>query len=87
LAAAYYLRLALASAQRGEKRGEEAAATTPRIGIAVGAALLLAAAATLVLGIAPGAVLRAAEAGAHTLQAPPAETSTPGVSVAQQPKP
>jgi NADH-quinone oxidoreductase subunit N len=85
LAAAYYLRLALAAAQRPEK--SEAVASAPRVGIAVGAALLLAVVATLVLGIAPGEVLRAAEAGAHTLQAPSAETSAPGVSVAQEPKP
>jgi NADH-quinone oxidoreductase subunit N len=85
LAAAYYLRLALAAAQRPEK--SEAAASAPRVGIAVGAALLLAVVATLVLGIAPGEVLRAAEAGAHTLQAPSTETSASGVSVAQEPKP
>ena len=76
LAAAYYLRLALAAAQRPS--GENAAASAPRVGIAVGAALLLAVAATLVLGIVPGDVLRAAEAGAHTLQAPPAESGAPG---------
>jgi predicted metalloprotease len=75
----------LAAAQRPEK--SEAVASAPRVGIAVGAALLLAVVATLVLGIAPGEVLRAAEAGAHTLQAPSAETSAPGVSVAQEPKP
>ena len=46
-----------------------------------GAALLLAVAATLVLGIVPGDVLRAAEAGAHTLQAPPAESGAPGNAV------
>jgi hypothetical protein len=44
--------------------------------LAVGAALLFAVAATLVLGIVPGEVLRAAEAGAHTLQAPPAQPSS-----------
>ncbi len=87
LAAAYYLRLALTSAQRQEKKSAEAAVLAPRVGIAVGAALLLAAAATLFLGVAPGAVLRWAEAGAHTLQAPLADASAPGVSVAQQPKP
>ena len=71
LAAAYYLRLALA------RRSVQPPRTTklqpaPQVGIAVGAALLLAVAATLVLGIVPGEVLRAAEAGAHTLQAPSA---------------
>lgn len=75
LASAYYLRLALAAAQRPAKKdGEPAAPTTPRVGIAVGAALLLATAATLWLGIVPGQVLRAAEIGAHTLQVPPPET-------------
>jgi shikimate kinase len=44
------------------------------VGVAVGAALLLAVAATLVLGIYPNEMLRAAEAGAHTLQAPLSES-------------
>jgi NADH-quinone oxidoreductase subunit N len=80
LAAAYYLRLALAAAQRPEHEFKEKAAP-PQVGIAVGAALLLAVAATLVLGIVPGDVLRAAEAGAHTLQAPPAESSAPANAI------
>ncbi len=84
LAAAYYLRLALAAAQRGSGRNAEAAAHAPQAGVAVGAALLLAVATTLVLGIVPNEVLRAAEAGAHTLQAP---SSTPGTGVVQEPKP
>ena len=71
LAAAYYLRLALAAAQHPAKNGDDAVVYTPQVGVAVGAALLLAVAATLVLGIVPNEVLRAAEAGAHTLQAPP----------------
>ena len=79
VAAAYYLRLALAAAQRLDEQNSSAPA--PRVGIAVGAALLLAVAATLVLGIIPGDVLRAAEAGAHTLQAPPAESSAPANAV------
>jgi NADH-quinone oxidoreductase subunit N len=79
LAAAYYLRLALAAAQRPDEQYSSAPA--PRVGIAVGAALLLAVAATLVLGIVPGNVLRAAEAGAHTLQAPPAESNAPGNAI------
>jgi len=87
LAAAYYLRLALAAAQRPEKKNAEAAIPAPQVGIAVGAALLLAVAATLVLGIVPNEVLRAAEAGAQTLQAPPAQVNAPGFSVAQEPKP
>jgi NADH-quinone oxidoreductase subunit N len=71
LAAAYYLRLALVTAQR--PADDKASVPHRQVGIAVGAALLLAVAATLILGIVPGAVLRAAEAGAHTLQAPPAQ--------------
>ena len=86
LAAAYYLRLALAAAHRPEKKSG-AAVSAPHVGVAVGAALLFAAAATLVLGIAPGPALRAAGAGAHTLEAPPAQAGAPGVSVAQQPRP
>jgi NADH-quinone oxidoreductase subunit N len=86
VAAAYYLRLALAAAQRPERDSKEKSAPPQvaqgaRVGIAVGAALLLAVAATLVLGIIPGGVLRAAEAGAHTLQAPPAESGAPGNAV------
>jgi NADH-quinone oxidoreductase subunit N len=72
LAAAYYLRLALVTAQRPIDSKIEAAVPEHRVGVAVGAALLLAVAATLILGIVPNEVLRAAEAGAHTLQAPPA---------------
>jgi len=87
LAAAYYLRLALVAAQPSEKTKPDSELSAPRVGIAVGAALLFAVAVTLVLGIAPGEVLRAAEAGAHTLQAPPAQTSAPAISVAQAPKP
>ncbi len=85
LAAAYYLRLALTAAQRPVKMQDEDAAPTPRIGIAVGAALLFAAAAPLFLGIAPsgvpdiapGGVLGAAETAAHTLQVPAAQTGAP----------
>jgi NADH-quinone oxidoreductase subunit N len=82
LAAAYYLRLALVSAQALEDG--KSSATVPRVGIAVGAALLMAVAATLVLGIYPNEVLRAAEAGAHTLQAP---TSESGPTSAAEPQP
>jgi NADH-quinone oxidoreductase subunit N len=77
LAAAYYLRLALSAAQRPAKRNDEHVVPVPRVGVAVGAALLLAVATTLGLGIVPGEVLRAAEAGAHTLQMPPPETAVP----------
>jgi NADH-quinone oxidoreductase subunit N len=72
LAAAYYLRLALATAQRPADDKASAAAPRPQVGIAVMAALAMAVAVTLILGIVPNGVLRAAEAGAHTLQAQPA---------------
>ena len=73
LAAAYYLRLALVSAQRPLADGPRTVPPKPVVGIAVGAALFFAVAATLVLGIIPGATLNAAQTAAHTLQAPPAE--------------
>jgi NADH-quinone oxidoreductase subunit N len=75
LAAAYYLRLAFAAAQRPAEQDGNAQASPPQVGIAVGAALLFAVAATLVLGIVPNEVLHAAEAGAHTLQAPPSDAT------------
>jgi len=84
LAAAYYLRLALAAAQRSPN--QEAKIPAPQVGVAVGAALLLAVAATLILGIAPGEVLHAAEAGAHTLQTP-AQTGTTELGAASHPIP
>jgi NADH-quinone oxidoreductase subunit N len=84
LAAAYYLRLALAAAQRPDPG--QAAAPTPQVGVAVGAALLIAVAATLVLGIVPGEVLHAAEAGAHTLQAPTSQ-GAPATAVEPQTHP
>jgi NADH-quinone oxidoreductase subunit N len=68
VAAAYYLRLALVAAQR--PAADQAAPTRADVGVAVGAALLLAVAATLVLGIVPGSVLHAAQMGASTLEAP-----------------
>jgi NADH-quinone oxidoreductase subunit N len=87
LAAAYYLRLALVAAQRLPNNGDEQRLPAPRVGIAVGAALLLAVAATLVLGIAPGQVLHAAGDAAHTLQAPVPEPAPPALNAAQQPNP
>ena len=87
LAAAYYLRLALAAAQLPEKKNAEAAIPAPHVGAPVIAALALAVLATLILGIAPGEVLRAGEAGAHTLEAPSAQTGAPGVSLPREPKP
>ena len=77
LAAAYYLRLAFAAAQRPTEQTRNAGLPTPQVGVAVAAALLFAVAATLVLGIAPGEVLHASQAAAHTLQAPPADSVIP----------
>jgi NADH-quinone oxidoreductase subunit N len=77
LAAAYYLRLALVCAQRPS--ADHAAPPKPVVGIAVGAALLLAVAVTLVLGIVPGATLHAAQSAAHTLQAPPPPGEVPSI--------
>jgi NADH-quinone oxidoreductase subunit N len=83
LAAAYYLRLAFTAAQRPTSMSESARPIS-HIGIAVGAALLLAVGATLCLGIDPNGILRAAESAAQTLQPPPAPvpnlTQTPGDS-------
>ncbi len=79
LAAAYYLRLALVAVQRPSNNQGDDAGPAPHVGVAVGAALLLAVAATLVLGIAPGEVLHAADNGAHTLQAPP-QADTPSLN-------
>ena len=77
LAAAYYLRLALVAAQRPSGEADRPARRAPQVGVAVGAALLLAVAATLVLGIVPGEVLRTAQSGAHTLQALPLQSTAP----------
>ncbi len=77
LAAAYYLRLALVCAQRPSP--DQATPPKPVVGVAVGAALLLAVAATLVLGIIPGAILHAAQSAAHTLQAPPQPGEAPTI--------
>jgi NADH-quinone oxidoreductase subunit N len=85
LAAAYYLRLALAAAQRDTQTAD--AVATPQVGIAVGAALLLAVAATLILGIVPGGVLRGAEAGAHVLAVPPTHATAYGQTVSPPPAP
>jgi NADH-quinone oxidoreductase subunit N len=87
LAAAYYLRLALAAVQHREDGHFETEVSSPRVGVAVGAALLFAVAATLFLGIAPNEVLHQAEEGAYTLQAPPAEVSAPLDKAAAQPAP
>jgi NADH-quinone oxidoreductase subunit N len=81
LAAAYYLRLILATAQRPSGNYSDRVLSAPQVGVAVGAALGLAVVATLVLGIAPNEVLHAAESGAHTLQAPPSPSGTRVVSL------
>ncbi len=83
LAAAYYLRLALAASQRPLDESADARISMPQVGVAVGAALLFAVAATLVLGIVPGEALHAAESGAHTLQTPPLGSASPAVTAIQ----
>jgi len=84
LAAAYYLRLAFAVAQRPD---EDELLVPPRfapVGVGIITALFFATIATLALGIVPGSALHAAETGAHTLQAPPAASSaSPEVTVMQ----
>src|ERR1019366_738125 len=87
LAAAYYLRLALAAAQRQTDKDATDTLPAPQVGVAVGAGLLLAVAATLILGIVPNEVLRAAEAGAHVLEAPPDQTTVYGAVVTPPPAP
>ncbi len=87
LAAAYYLRLALVAAQRDPTASDRPGIPAPQVGVAVGAALLLAVAATLVLGIVPGEVLRAAQSGAHTLQAPPPDIAPANAAIEPQAKP
>jgi len=80
IAAAYYLRLALVAAQR--PTADQPVVPKVNVGIAVGAALLMAAAVTLKLGIAPGSVLHTAQMGASTLQAPMATpVDTPVIAV------
>jgi len=86
VAAAYYLRLALVTAQHPEENGAQLAAPRPQVGFAVMAALAMAVLATLALGIVPNEVLHAAEAGAHTLEPPPAE-NVHGVAIQRVPNP
>jgi NADH-quinone oxidoreductase subunit N len=62
LAAAYYLRLAVTIAQPPAANAPQS--PSPKIGVAVGAALAFSALATLVLGIAPARILTAAQSGA-----------------------
>jgi NADH-quinone oxidoreductase subunit N len=77
LAAAYYLRLALVAAERPS--ADQAAPPKPVVGIAVGAALLLAVGATLWLGIYPNGPLHAAQSAAHTLQVPAQPSEAPNL--------
>ncbi len=77
LAAAYYLRLALVSAQR--PAADEPARPRPQVGPAAIAAVALAVLVTLVLGIVPDATLHAAQSAAHTLQVPSQWGETPGI--------
>ena len=81
IAAAYYLRLAVVTAQRADDSKGKAEPMKLEVGVAVGAALLLAVAATLVLGIVPGEVLHAVQSGAHTLEAPAPESAAPSLPV------
>ncbi len=85
VASAYYLRLALAAAQKPDAQNGDYASSLPQVGIAVGAALLFTVGATLALGIVPGKALHAAETAAHTLQVPHAEESVPEISLQPQP--
>ena len=73
LAAAYYLRLALVTAQRESESHTRFGEVTPQVGFVVGAALIMSVLATLILGVFPNEVLRSAESGAHTLQPPPVQ--------------
>jgi len=77
LAAAYYLRLAFAVAQRPDDEDQVARLPLAPVGFGIIAALALATIATLALGIVPGGALNAAETGAHTLQTPPPSPSAP----------
>jgi len=85
VASAYYLRLALAAAQKPDGQNGVSASSLPQVGIAVGAALLFTVGATLALGIVPGRALHAAETAAHTLQVPHAQESVPEISLQPQP--
>jgi NADH-quinone oxidoreductase subunit N len=83
LAAAYYLRLALVSAQRPSE--EQSASPKHPVGPAVIAAVAIAVVATLALGIVPDTTLRAARSAAHTLQVPPQPSEAAGVPLQSRP--
>lgn len=85
LASAYYLRLAFSCAQRPAEG--DALPESPRVGIAVSAALFFAAAATLLLGIVPSEVLRASQTAAHTLRPPTEQLEMQPVTAKITPQP
>jgi NADH-quinone oxidoreductase subunit N len=87
LAAAYYLRLAFASAQRPAEANTIAVGRSAPIGIAVAAALGFATAATLILGIVPDRILQASEAAAHTLRPLSQAPQSLPVTAAERPIP
>jgi len=82
LAAGYYLRFALISAQRPEPASEDSVPARPQVGIAVGAALAFTVLATLWLGIYPNEILRVAQSGGDALQAPAMQIEAPAVPTA-----
>jgi NADH-quinone oxidoreductase subunit N len=77
LAAAYYLRLAFAVAQRPDDEAQISRLPITRAGLGIITALAFATIATLALGIVPGGALHAAETGAHTLQPIPTSLEAP----------
>lgn len=85
LAAAYYLRLAFAAAQKPAEGEELNRPSLPQVGIAVISALVFTAGVTLSLGINPNPVLRYLDSAAHTLQVPQGEP--PASDPNQQPQP
>jgi NADH-quinone oxidoreductase subunit N len=75
LAAAYYLKLAVTVAQPPAAGAQKL--VTPRLGLAVGTALVFSAIATLILGVRPQHILGAAQAGAASFTKAPAATNPP----------
>ncbi len=87
IAAAYYLRLAFAAAQRPNDDAPAVPVRGAAVGITVSAAIALAAIATLALGIVPGAVLNASQSAAHTLQPLPDTPAEPVSTALEKPNP
>jgi NADH-quinone oxidoreductase subunit N len=87
LAAAYYLRLVFAVAQRPDDEDQITRVRFAPVGIGIITALAFATIATLALGIIPGCALRAAETGAHTLQPAPSSAPTPAEVTVIQTRP